>query len=126
AIFLVTRARWRDARTWALLGIALGWLGLEIQRAPGLRSDVALRIDSLSVGAGSCYLVRSDKAAMLWDCGSLRPGLGRTMIPRAIHRLGVWEVPTVVITHPDMDHYNALADVAPALGVRHIILGKAF
>lgn len=114
-----TRWRWLASAT-AALSI---WLGVE---RIALRDDAPLRIDTLSVGDGTCHLLRSAGEAMLWDCGSSSPSFGVRDLPRAIHALGLRSVPTILITHPNLDHFSALPDVLRALGVERLIVNEAF
>jgi len=74
----------------------------------------------LSVGDGSCLLVRAGDDALLWDCGSLRPSLGVRTIPYALRALGRPRVPVAVVTHANIDHYAALPDAASAIGLRTV------
>ncbi len=104
---------------------ALVWLGAEV-RSARLDRGVRLRVDALSVGDGTCYLLRSGGEAMLWDCGSSRVAFGERELGRIVRALGAWHVRTVVITHPNLDHYNALIDAIEPLGVRRVIVGDAF
>ena len=48
------------------------------------------------------------------------------LVPRAVRELGAWRVPTVVITHPNIDHFNGVLDIAEPLGVRRVLVGEAF
>ena len=96
------------------------WTAVELAAGFAARTPSRLRIDALAVGDGSCLVVRSQGNTLLWDCGSLSPGLGQRMIPRALHSLGVTHIPAAVITHANLDHYGALpdvtADIAPDPG----------
>jgi len=103
-----------------ILSIALTWT------AAGVPRSVALRIDMLSVGDGTCILLRTQRQAMLFDCGSRYPGIGLTTIPNALRALGVRTVPTVIISHPNTDHFNGLPDFAHRFGVRTVITSAAF
>jgi competence protein ComEC len=85
-----------------------------------------VRVDTLAVGDGTCHLVRSGRGALLWDCGSLTPGVGRLLVPRAVRALGASTVPTVVITHPNLDHFNGVLDIAEPLRIQRVIVGQAF
>jgi competence protein ComEC len=95
-----------------------------------LRNSPRLRIDMLAVGDGTCMLLRSGSGnaddAILWDCGSMRPGIGERLIPRAVHALGSWRVHTIIITHPDIDHFSGVLDAALPLGVQRVLLGARF
>jgi competence protein ComEC len=116
---------WRRSRGWLITGMLGVWLAIEWS-GTGMRASVGTRIDMLGVGDGSCLLVRSGRDAILWDAGSLTAGLGAREIPTALRRLGAWRVPTVVITHPDLDHYGLLPDLIGPLGVENVVLGQRF
>jgi competence protein ComEC len=121
-VFALRRARLRDPRPWAAGAGVLVWLGVEIALGAGPGRGVAARIDMLSVGDGSCLLVRSGGDALLWDAGSLVPAQGVTTIPRALRALGAARVPTAVVTHANLDHYAALPDAAPQIGLRRVLV----
>lgn len=128
----------RAARLSLAVGLAL-WLG-SLWRTDGAPPPGAtVRVDTLSVGSGTCHLVRAASSArpalapflrsgeaMLWDCGSAFSGAGLRDIPRACRALGAATVRTVVVSHPDLDHFVALPDAAAALGVRRVVVGAAF
>lgn len=124
-VIWMRRGWWKRARGWLVVGVLGAWLAAEWMR-PSLSPEVRVRVDMLSVGDGSCLLVRSGRNAMLWDAGSLTAGLGSREIPGALRSLGVWRVPTVVVTHPDLDHYGLLPDLIAPLGVREVLLGERF
>ncbi len=126
AMYWCARGYWRDWRAWSAAGILALWLGVGVQRAERLPAETALRIDTLSVGDGSCHLIRSGDEAMLYDCGSLRRQVGVRLVPDAIRSLGAWRVRRVMISHPDVDHFSALPDVVRVLGVREVMIGERF
>jgi competence protein ComEC len=117
------RGAWRGV---ALTGLLAAWGGAEWRWAWRPSDDVALRIDALAVGDGSAMLIRSGGECMLWDCGSPSPSAGRLIVRRAVRSLGEVRVPTVVLTHPDADHFSALWDVAGPLGVRRAVVSGRF
>ena len=114
-------------RVHALAGALVlgGWLGVQWLNL-ALPREVLLRVDALSVGDGSCLLVRRGREAMLWDAGSLSAGVSPRDAQRALRALGAWRVPSVAITHPDIDHYGLLPDLLDPLGVRQVLLGQHF
>jgi competence protein ComEC len=125
-LFWFARGHWRHKGVW-MVGAVLGlWLAAEAILGPRLASPAPLRIDTLAVGDGSCHLIRSGGQGVLWDCGSLTPGVGRVMVPRAVRALRAGRVPTVIVTHPNLDHFNGILDIAEPLGVREVIVGRAF
>lgn len=119
-VFALRRARPLDPRPWAALAAIVAWLVIEQAFSAGLPRRVAARVDMLSVGDGSCLLIRAGDDALLWDSGSLTPGIGVRDIPRAVRALGSPRVPVAVITHANIDHYAALPDAAPAIGLRRV------
>lgn len=121
----MTRGTWRDIRGVVATILAAGLIAYGLAM-PTLPRDVELRLDSLAVGNGSCHLVRSGREAMLYDCGSDWYRIGERDIPQALRALGSPPVRTVVISHPDTDHYSGLLDVIESLGVRRVLTTHAF
>ncbi|MFG0260517.1 MAG: ComEC/Rec2 family competence protein, partial [Phycisphaerales bacterium JB041] len=122
----LVRGRLRSPGLWAATLLVLGWGWGEWRTAGRLPHGVALRIDTLDVGNGTCHLIRSGGEALLWDCGSLNPAIGVRTIPRVLRTLGVGRVPDVVLTHPNFDHYSGLLDVAEQLGVERVWTTSTF
>lgn len=122
-LWLLTRARARSPRTWTVVLLLGAWLlaSATLLRGPG--RNVVLRLDALEVGDATCILIRSGDAAMLWDCGAAWSGAGETRIPAAALTLGTHPVRTAVVTHANLDHFNALPDTAWRLGVRELLVG---
>lgn len=118
--------RWR----WGvgIAGVVVAAWGVWAMRAHGrLDSDVAVRIDMLAVGDGSCLIVRAGGGeAVLWDCGSSRADVGVALVPRAARALGVHRVRTAVVTHANLDHFVGLLDAAGPLGIERVLVGGLF
>ncbi len=115
----------RDPVLLAGIPVLVLMLAAECWSSARPRPGVVLRVDTLAVGDGTCHLLRSGSEAMLWDCGSLRPGIGARLVPRAVRALGPVRVPTLVISHPNLDHYNGVLDAADELGIRDVIVSPA-
>lgn len=120
---------WRPSAWWPLVVMGV-WLMVEQRVVPlgdrpasGLSPGVALRIDMLAVGDGTCIVVRSGDETLLWDAGSLAPGLAERAIPRALRDLGVHRVPRIVVTHANIDHYAFVPDLIGLLGVEGVVTG---
>lgn len=125
AVLLWARfGRFRDSRTWIGLAVLLLWLGLEWRRPFTPRP--VLRIDTISVGHGTCHLIRSGSDSVLWDCGSLSRSDSAYGIFRAIRSLGAWRTPTVIVSHPDLDHYGSLPDLIRPLAVRSVLVSPRY
>ncbi len=126
ALYWFARGHRRDRAAWLMTLAVVAWLGIEVRFGPRLPDSTLLRIDTLAVGDGTCHLLRSGRDAILWDCGSMSPGIGRTLVPRAAFALGAGPVRTAVISHPDLDHFNGLLDAAGPLGIRTVLVAEAF
>jgi len=111
---------------WGALALSVGLWLWRAERTNGLASDVVVRIDMLDVGDGSFFLVRTRDDAFLWDAGGSDLAFGRRDARTALREVGAWRVPEVFITHANLDHFGALPDVAPALGVRRVRTTEAF
>lgn len=120
----MVRGTWRSIPGVVITAVVIGWFAWDVlaTRQP---PSVAVRIDALAVGDGSCYLLRSGGEAVLFDCGSTWLAVGERAIPRAVRALGSPPVRTAIITHPDLDHYAGLLDAAPPLGVRTVLTTEA-
>lgn len=115
---------------WACTIGACAWLAATLL-APSLSTHERARLDTLDVSDGACHLLRVksglwSEEAILYDCGSLRLTIGERTIPSAVRALGAWRVPTVIISHPNIDHYSGLLDIIQPLGVRRVIIGECF
>ena len=119
--------RWRRRVLWSSGAILLGWFlwPLVWPLVPGGAAP-ALRIDMLAVGDGSCYLLRSGRAAILFDAGSSNLDAGRRVIVPALRRLGVRRLDAVVISHPNSDHYSAVLEVADGFDLGSVLVTPQF
>lgn len=123
AVVLLWFTTWyaRHAGAWvASLAVVL-WLAADLALQKRDSEKTVLRIDALAVGDGSCILLRSAGAAVMWDCGSTRVSVGERMIPQSARALGAWRVPTVVVTSPDLAHLSGIVDIVEPLGVERLI-----
>lgn len=107
------------AVVWAFTGAL--WVGLLAGRLP---PPVALRVDVLAVGDGSCWIVRSGRDAMLFDCGSMTPGMGERVAARSARALKAPSVRTAVLSHANIDHFNGLPEAAGSLGLRTLLVSR--
>lgn len=122
----VVRGGTRDAGATVAAILLCAFAGVSAMRSPAPEPGVALRIDTLSVGDGSCHLVRdATGGTMLWDCGSTWVGVGERDIPEALRALGVWRLDTLVISHPNLDHYSGALDTARRVRPREAIVGES-
>lgn len=125
-LYWLARGDRRSRGAWAATAAIIVWGGASAWLGSRLPAQTALRIDTLAVGDGTCEIVRSGDQALLWDCGSLEPGVGRMLVPRAARALGAWRIGTALVTHPNIDHFNGLLDVIEPLRIGRVLVGEAF
>lgn len=117
-VLVVTRAvSWKRVGVAAAGVVVLAWGFAQPVLA---RPDAPVRVVMLDVGDGSGVVVQSGGEALVWDCGSLDRRVG-PMAARALRAMGVRRVSGAVVTHDNLDHYNALPDLA-----RHAGLGRVW
>ncbi len=83
----------------------------------------AVSVHLFEVGHGQAALIRfEDGAAVLVDGGSrTRPRLALRVLVPALRQLGVRRLDTVVCTHADADHWNALPTLLARIPVGRIV-----
>ncbi len=110
------------------LTLWLTWPLLPLPSLASLRgSGDVLRIDMIAVGDGSCYVLRSGGQTMVFDAGSstdLNAG-SRSIIP-AMRRMGIRKVDRICITHPDLDHFSAVVEIAQEFNVGEVRITPQF
>ncbi len=115
----------RERRARVLSTVCTAALAAWLLFKPGLPGDSALRLDTIDVGDGSCHLLRCGGQAMLYDCGSLRTTAGEHLIPQALRAIGAWRIPTAIVSHANIDHFDALPDIADRIGLRTLYIGES-
>ena len=94
---------------------------------PAAASDTALRVNMFAVGNGSCYLVRTGGRALMFDCGSNNwPDITTAGVGPALRALGVRQVHTLLLSHPDMDHFSGAPELIDAFGVQRVLITEQF
>lgn len=121
-VVAMARLHLRDARLWVSGAILIAWLGVQIVLLPRAPANTLLRVDTLSVGQGSCHLLRSGGEAMLVDCGSTDTSVGVRRVPQACRNLGVRGVKTILITGPTLDRLSGVVDVLGPMGVQTVMV----
>lgn len=116
-VLVVTRAvPWKRLGVVAAAMVVLAWgLAQPLLQRP----DAPVRVVMLDVGDGSGVVVQSRGEAMVWDCGSLDRRVG-PMAARALRAMGVRRVRGAIVTHDNLDHYNALPDLAQHAGLQRV------
>lgn len=120
-------ARRRLALAGCLLILAL-WVSLGVGHdhvadplPPTEPGDIT--ITSFMVGDGSCYLVRTPQAAIMFDAGSQAYlDVGERSIVPTLRRMGVDKLDALFVSHADLDHYCAVPDVVESLHVSRVLI----
>ncbi len=112
--------RWQPPRRWTVAITAL-WCAVGIGNAP-LSESIStwqrqrppeLRCTFTSVGHGCSVVVELPGGqTLLYDCGQLgSPTSGARTIAGCLWQQGITHLDAVVISHADVDHYNALPEL---------------
>lgn len=116
-------SRWRRWAAPVALVILFGWLLRS--RLPNWLDPTPQpsRLIMLAVGNGSCYIIESGGQAVMFDAGSGNYlGIGDSTIIPAVRRLGILEVPTLILSHADVDHFAAAIEVMNELHTRRLLI----
>lgn len=110
---------WRAIAVWTLVGLVAG--------LPHHLSD-ELRCTFLAVGHGGAILVEFPSGeALLYDAGSLQnPERARQTIQAALWQRGRTRLDGVVISHADVDHFNAVAGLLHFVRVERLFVAPSF
>ncbi|MEM9082127.1 MAG: ComEC/Rec2 family competence protein [Planctomycetota bacterium] len=118
---------WISRLAMALSTVALlGWAFLSSHLHSRMGSDEFLRWHTIAVGDGTCHAIRTHDQTVLFDAGSLNLGMGLADIPDTLRELGITSVDTLVLSHPDLDHYSASIDLLTPLGIDRVLMGERF
>ncbi len=81
----------------------------------------------LAVGDGTAIVIARHGRGVLVDCGSIGDrSLGASTLPRALDALGVRRLDAVVVSHPNLDHFSGLLEVAESHPEASLVVGEAF
>lgn len=104
---------------WTVAGLAVG---LVPARPDGLRCTF------LSVGHGAAILIELPNGrTLLYDAGSLQDpdGAART-VQSALWDRGLPRIDAVVVSHADIDHFNALPELMQTVPVGKLFIARSF
>ena len=126
----VPRERLVRVGTWMTVAVAwmiVGFVGVATQRLvcpqpPGMRAVVA------AMGHGCGILVRSPTGrCLVYDAGRLgAPAAARRGMTALLWHEGVSRIDTLVISHADTDHFNAVPELLDRFSVGEIVVSQPF
>ena len=86
-----------------------------------------LRMTSISVGDGSAHVVETPNSCVLFDAGTIsRHAGGSKLIVPALKAIGCTKLNAVFISHPHLDHFSALPEIAEAFQIDRVYATEAF
>jgi competence protein ComEC len=113
------RRAWRGVALWTIVGLAWGL-------APA--APHGLRCTFLSVGHGGSVLIElPDGRTLLYDAGCFADGRrAQRTIQSALWALGHHRLDAVLVSHADVDHFNALPGLVQTLPIGTIFAAPSF
>ena len=110
---------WKLILSWCIAGLA--W-GLPPASNPGLRCTF------LAVGHGAAILIElPNRQTILYDAGSLEDGnRARQIIESTLIARGLTRVDALIISHADVDHFNAAPGLLENFSIGAVYVSPAF
>ena len=130
AVLVLPPPRLARAGTWAALAgvwMAVGLAGHGIGRAAGAGPG-ELRAVMAALGHGCGIVVRSPLGrCLVYDAGRLgAPAAARRALAAVLWSEGVSRIDTLVISHADADHFNAVPELLVRFAVGELVVTEAF
>lgn len=124
------RARLARPATWALAAVVWIGVGLFATRVASLVRPAAMPLEATAaaLGHGCGIVVRSPQGRVLvYDAGRLgAPGAARRAMSAVLWSGGHARIDTLVISHADTDHFNAVPDLLERFDVGELVVSKSF
>jgi competence protein ComEC len=120
----------RHARTWGV--VAMGWVvvGIVVGAAGSVIGSPApaLRAVVTAMGHGCGIVVRSPGGrCLVFDAGRLgAPGAARRALAAVLWSEGLSRIDTLVVSHADTDHFNAVPELLERFAVGRVLVPPAF
>ena len=130
ALLLLPAARLRRGGTWAAL--AGGWLVLGLGTGgavpAGAAPSAGMRVIATAMGHGCGIAVLTPTGrCLVYDAGRLgAPGAARRALAGVLWSAGLSRIDTLVISHADADHFNAVPELLDRFVVGRIVVPRPF
>lgn len=117
-------------KTWVVVGGAWVLVGLVVAGAGRLAADPrpGMRVVVAAMGHGCGIVVRSaENRCLVFDAGRLgAPGAARRAMAGVLWSEGISRIDTLVISHADTDHFNAVPELLERFEVGELMVPPAF
>ncbi len=119
----------RGRKKWLAVALLGGWLlGVMVELAWWRPVRGRVEVAFLSVGHGLCVVMHLPQGqTVLYDLGGMAaPYWTARTVAQYLWSRAVYKVQLVVLSHPDVDHYNALLELSELVGVERVCTGPLF
>jgi len=129
-MLVVSRQRLSRIGTWVVVAVVwtgVGWAALITQRLVSPQ-PAEMRVVVAAMGHGCGIVVRSPAGrCLVYDAGRLgAPSAARRAMTAVLWHEGVTQIDTLVISHADTDHFNAVPELLERFAVGEILVPPAF
>ena len=129
-LLVVSRERLCRLSTWGVVAVAwtcVGWAAIVAQRLV-YPQPADMRVVVAAMGHGCGIAVRSPTGrCLVYDAGRLgAPSAARRAMTAVLWHEGVTQIDTLVISHADTDHFNAVPELLERFAVGEIVVPPPF
>lgn len=137
-VLVVSRERLTRISTWGMVAAAwvvVGWAGVAAPRLSCLQhagmggpQHAGMRVVVAAMGHGCGIVVRSPMGrCLVYDAGRLgAPSAARRAMTGVLWHEGVSRIDTLVISHADTDHFNAVPELLERFAVGEMVVPPPF
>lgn len=129
-LLVVARQRQRELAPWAVA--AGGWVAVGIVAAIGMACcgppTASMRAVMVALGHGCGVVVRSPTGkCLVYDAGRLgAPAAAARAMSAVLWQEGCGRIDTLVVSHADADHFNAVPALLARFAVGEVVVSRAF
>ena len=129
-LLVVSRERLSRPGTWVVVAVAWTGIGWAVHVTQQLVSPqhAAMRVVVAAMGHGCGIVVKSPAGrCLVYDAGRLGgPSAARRSMTAVLWHEGVTRIDTLVISHADTDHFNAVPELLERFAVGEIVVPPPF